>query len=70
MATHGNPTHLRSDNGPEFMAHQLQDWLKAKQVKALYITPGSPWEQAWIESFGMNCSTVNGSQASSRRSGF
>ena len=51
MATYGNPTHLRSDNGPEFMAHQLQDWLKAKQVKTLYITPGSPWEQAWIESF-------------------
>ena len=51
MATYGNPTHLRSDNGPEFMAHQLQDWLKAKQVKTLYITTGSPWEQAWIESF-------------------
>ncbi len=31
--------------------HQRQDWLKAKQVKTLYITPGSPWEQAWIESF-------------------
>jgi transposase InsO family protein len=33
------------------MAYQLQDWLKAKQIKTLYISPGSPWEQAWIESF-------------------
>jgi len=51
MAIYGVPTHLRSDNGPEFIAYQLQDWLKTKQVKTLYITPGSPWEQAWIESF-------------------
>lgn len=51
MATYGVPAHLRSDNGPEFIAYQLQDWLKAKQINTLYITPGSPWEQAWIESF-------------------
>ena len=51
MKTYGAPTHLRSDNGPEFIAGQLQDWLKTKQINTLYITPGSPWEQAWIESF-------------------
>lgn len=42
MAIYGIPTQLRSDNGPEFMAYQLQDWLKAKQINTLYITPGSP----------------------------
>ena len=51
METHGVPGHLRSDNGPEFIAYTLQDWLKQQQVKTLYINPGSPWEQAWIESF-------------------
>ena len=45
------PAHLRSDNGPEFIAYAIQDWLKAKQVKTIYITPGSPWENACIESF-------------------
>jgi putative transposase len=51
MARHGTPEHLRSDNGPEFIAYVIQDWLKDKQVKSLYITPGSPWENAYIESF-------------------
>jgi transposase InsO family protein len=51
MARHGVPTHLRSDNGPEFIAYAIQDWLKAKNVKTIYITPGSPWENAYIESF-------------------
>jgi transposase InsO family protein len=47
----GVPEHLRSDNGPEFIAHAVQDWLKEKGVKTIYITPGSPWENAYIESF-------------------
>jgi len=51
MARHGRPEHLRSDNGPEFIAYAIQDWLKAKQVKTIYITPGSLWENAYIESF-------------------
>ena len=51
MARYGRPEHLRSDNGPEFIAYAIQDWLKAKQVKTIYITPGSPWENAYIESF-------------------
>jgi len=51
MARHGTPRHLRSDNGPEFIAYAIQDWLKGKNVKTIYITPGSPWENAYIESF-------------------
>ena len=51
MARYGVPAHLRSDNGPEFIAYAIQDWLGAKQVKTIYITPGSPWENAYIESF-------------------
>lgn len=51
MARYGVPGHLRSDNGPEFIAYAIQDWLREKNVKTLYITPGSPWENAYIESF-------------------
>lgn len=51
MARYGVPEHLRSDNGPEFIAYAIQDWLREKQVKTIYITPGSPWENAFIESF-------------------
>ena len=48
---YGRPRHLRSDNGPEFIAYAIQDWLAAAQVKTLYIKPGSPWENGHIESF-------------------
>jgi putative transposase len=48
---YGAAKHLRSDNGPEFIAEALQDWLRDQQIKTLYIEPGSPWEQAYIESF-------------------
>ncbi len=51
MARYGMPEHLRSDNGPEFIAYAIQDWLKGRNVKTIYITPGSPWENAYIESF-------------------
>ena len=51
MARYGVPEHLRSDNGPEFIAYAIQDWLREKSVKTIYITPGSPWENAYIESF-------------------
>ncbi|HYE31631.1 MAG TPA: IS3 family transposase [Methylomirabilota bacterium] len=51
MERFGVPGHLRSDNGPEFIAYAIQDWLKSKGVKTIYITPGSPWENAYIESF-------------------
>jgi transposase InsO family protein len=51
MARYGVPAHLRSDNGPEFIACAIQDWLRDRNVKTIYITPGSPWENAYIESF-------------------
>jgi transposase InsO family protein len=51
IARYGAPAHLRSDNGPEFIAYAIQDWLGEQNVKTIYITPGSPWENAYIESF-------------------
>lgn len=45
------PIHLRSDNGPEFVARAVQMWLAEQQCQTLYIKPGSPWENASIESF-------------------
>jgi len=51
MERYGIPEHIRSDNGPEFIAYAIGDWLRDKGVKTLYITPGSPWENGHIESF-------------------
>ena len=51
IARYGAPQHLRSDNGAEFIAHAVQDWLRERQIKTLYIRPGSPWENGHIESF-------------------
>jgi transposase InsO family protein len=51
IAQYGAPEHIRSDNGPEFIAYAIQDWLAEKQIKAIYIAPGSPWENGHIESF-------------------
>jgi putative transposase len=47
----GVPIHLRSDNGPEFIANALREWLNKLSVKPLFIEPGSPWENGYIESF-------------------
>lgn len=44
IARYGAPEHLRSDNGPEFIAYAIQDWLAEAKIKTLYIRPGSPWE--------------------------
>ena len=48
---HGPPDHIRSDNGPEFVATAVREWLAKVGVKTLYITPGSPWENGYNESF-------------------
>ena len=48
---HGPPEHIRSDNGPEFIANALRAWLENLKVKPLYIEPGSPWENGYCESF-------------------
>ena len=47
----GTPDYIRSDNGSEFTAKAVREWLKAVGVKTLYITPGSPWENGYNESF-------------------
>jgi putative transposase len=47
----GAPTFVRSDNGPEFIAKTVQDWITAVGAKTAYIAPGSPWENGFIESF-------------------
>ena len=48
---HGATDHIRSDNGAEFTAKAVQDWLPRVGVKTLYIEPGSPWENGYNESF-------------------
>lgn len=47
----GVPGHVRSDNGPEFVAKAVQTWITAVGAKTAYIAPGSPWENGYIESF-------------------
>lgn len=47
----GVPTHIRSDNGPEFVATALREWIAAVGAKTAYIEPGSPWENGYCESF-------------------
>jgi putative transposase len=51
FAMRGVPQHIRSDNGPEFVAKAIQRWLKQLEIKALYIEPGCPWENGYAESF-------------------
>jgi putative transposase len=48
---HGPPGHIRSDNGSEFTAKVVRHWLKRLDVQTLFIEPGSPWENGYIESF-------------------
>jgi transposase InsO family protein len=47
----GIPSHIRSDNGPEFVAEAVQQWIRAVGIKTTYIERGSPWENGYIESF-------------------
>ncbi len=47
----GVPQHIRSDNGPEFLAKAVQDWIAAVGASTAYIARGSPWENGFIESF-------------------
>jgi transposase InsO family protein len=47
----GVPAHIRSDNGPEFVALALREWIAAVGAKTAYIEPGSPWENGYCESF-------------------
>jgi len=47
----GEPAFIRSDNGPEFIARAIKEWLEVSGVRTLYIEPGSPWENAYSETF-------------------
>ena len=47
----GVPAFIRSDNGPEFIAEAVRNWIKAVGAKIAYIEPGSPWENGYCESF-------------------
>jgi transposase InsO family protein len=51
FALRGSPKYIRSDNGPEFTAKSVREWLQKLEVGTLYIEPGSPWENGYIESF-------------------
>jgi len=59
---HGIPKHIRSDNGPEFIAKKLVEWIKFLEVQPLFIQPGSPWENGYCESFNgkMRYELLNG----------
>jgi len=47
----GTPAHIRSDNGPEFIAKAVREWIAAVGASTAYIMPGSPWENGYCESF-------------------
>ena len=47
----GVPDHVRSDNGPEFVAEAVRKWIAAVGANTAYIEPGSPWENGYVESF-------------------
>jgi putative transposase len=51
IGQHGAPRYIRSDNGPEFVANLMRDWLENEGIKTLYIDPGSPWQNGYVESF-------------------
>lgn len=51
IAERGAPACIRSDNGPEFVAKAVKEWIAAKGIQTLYIEPGSPWQNAYSESF-------------------
>ena len=50
-AERGAPVYLRFDNGPEFIANAVADWCRFNGAATVFIDPGSPWQNAWIESF-------------------
>ena len=51
MSVHGAPTHLRSDNGPEFVSHAILKWLTDARIETALIDPGKPWQNGTNESF-------------------
>jgi putative transposase len=58
-----SPRHVRCDNGPELTAHALGDWCRFRTVATVFIEPGSPWQNGYMESFTL--ASVTSSSASS-----
>ena len=58
LVTRGVPDHIRSDNGSEFTATTVRDWLSRVGVKTLFIEPGSPCENGYNASFNGSCRTI------------
>ena len=56
----GVPAHIRSDNGPEFVAKAVREWIAAVGAKTAYIAPGSPWENGYIENARLRDELLNG----------
>ena len=48
---YGTPNHIRSDNGPEFIAKAIRGWVSQVDIVTLYDEPGSPWENGYVVSF-------------------
>jgi putative transposase len=48
---YGAPRYIRSDNGPEFVAKEVRQWVEERQIGTIYIEPGSPWQNGYVESF-------------------
>ena len=63
-AGRGAPVYVRFDNGPEFIAHAVADWCRFNGTGTVFIDPGSPWQNAWVESFNgrMRDEHLNGQQ--------
>jgi len=63
-ADRGAPVDVRFDNGPEFIAHAVADWCRFNGTGTVFIDPGSPWQNAWVESFNgrMRDEHLNGQQ--------
>jgi putative transposase len=61
------PAFVRFDNGPEFVAHAVADWCRFTGTESVFIDPGSPWQNAWIESFNgrLRDELLNGRQRDS-----
>ena len=55
IAQHGAPEYIRSDNGSEFIAHELQAWLAREKIKTIDLEPASPWQNGFVESFHGRC---------------
>ena len=69
IVAHGTPEHIRSDNGPEFVARNVREWLGRIGVKTLFIEPGSPWENGYCESFNSKLRDELQFQAARRAAG-